>query len=762
MRCSPRPCRAEPAPERQERDLSPVNAAVETFLARTRNRWDRCPCARVQLKLVAVVRRPEMRNLVFVLIFALAVGVGRLTLHPGTQLSLIWPAAGVGFLWMLPLMARDGCWRRQDTWVALGLLTTVAGVSNLVTGMPVSRVVGFGVANAAQAVVTAWLYARGRTGQLALTSPPRLHRLLFAAAAGALAALPTGPWVQVLTTAASPSSLWQSVIRNVVSVFLVGLLGLLLATRFRTRLHRPSYAVRVVGIAITTAVMFWFLFLVPGALLLFVLIPLGMLVAYWTDPRTTAWHTVAVSVALIVATVLGHGPLNHADVRVEATLVQAVVLIVSVVSMTLVLDREGQHRLLAEIEASRLATLSQAQLMERLIYSIGEGVLLVGTEGDVIVSNPAARRLLGIREAATFGEIVRVPAFLYDNGEGPDAGDAGEAFHEITALEGYAPDAAAAEPFPGSPIVRALGGIFGPPTDVPIEDPDGGGPTVLSVTASPVETYEGTQAVVLVRDVTREREHLAELSRFAGVVAHDLLNPVTSIQAWSEVVTEELQASRQPGLLPMVGRITGSARRMQQLIDDLLDYSMSRGGDLTTARVDVGTLVNEIVQAGAYGADVDEPAGEVGIRVWAPHAVQADAGALRQVLTNLIGNAVKYSAPGAVPSVEIATEPASTHQVRLTVADRGIGIPPGHEREIFRELYRVPDHATAYRGTGLGLAICRRIVERHGGTIEARRRPGGGTVFELILPAAQSCCGDVATGCRCVPADAHERGIRVA
>ncbi|MBK8435849.1 MAG: ATP-binding protein [Austwickia sp.] len=134
----------------------------------------------------------------------------------------------------------------------------------------------------------------------------------------------------------------------------------------------------------------------------------------------------------------------------------------------------------------------------------------------------------------------------------------------------------------------------------------------------------------------------------------------------------------------------------------------------------------------------------------APLAVEADTRALRQVLTNLIGNAVKYTKPGQRPHIEVRTESAPSGMVAIIVADRGIGIPEGQERDIFREFHRAAEHATAYPGTGLGLAICRRIVERHGGTIAARRRPGGGTLVSLTLPGTQACCSQGAgSGCGC-------------
>ncbi len=717
-------------------------------MQRIRARWACCASARFVVMVSGYLRRPAARDPLFIAGFALAVLIGRLTMQSGTQIAMVWPAAGVGVLWLLPYAQRGRWWSDPTALRSMALIVLTTGVTNVVQGTTLSRSVGFAVANLAQALVTALVFAHGRSwNELILNSPHRLHRLLLAAVAGAVVGLPFGPGLGVLASGASSASLWQYIIRNVVSVFLVGLIGLLLMTRIRSQLQVPTLGVRLVGITVTSVIVIWLVLLVPESMLLFVLIPLGMFVAYWTEPRTTAWHSLAVSSAFIIAAVNGLGPLNVTDVTVEATMTQAVVLVLSVVSMTLVLDREEKARLLAEVEASRLATLAQAQLMERLVFSISDGVLMVGRDGEVIVSNPAARRMLGIADGSA-GEPLTLPAYLVDSVSGSVSGSVSP----WEAEEGSA----------SGPIQQALQGRQPAPTDVVVPAVDDvSDPTVLSVTASSVDTVEGTQAVVLIRNVTAEREHTAELVRFAGVVAHDLLNPLTSIRAWFEVVVEELGHAGLTSVVPMVNRIHGSAERMQQLIDDLLDYSVTRKGDLVTRSVEVASLIEEIVQAGAYDDDC-AGAAEATVAVDAAHSVDADPGALRQVLTNIISNAVKYTPAGATPAIEVRTDAAPGGMVAVSVADRGIGIPAGQERDVFREFHRVPDHASAYPGTGLGLAICRRIVERHGGTIEARRRPGGGSVFRFTVPAAGT-CDPAQDSSACVAAhDPEERAPAVA
>jgi signal transduction histidine kinase len=118
--------------------------------------------------------------------------------------------------------------------------------------------------------------------------------------------------------------------------------------------------------------------------------------------------------------------------------------------------------------------------------------------------------------------------------------------------------------------------------------------------------------------------------------------------------------------------------------------------------------------------------------------VHADRVMVRQLLDNLVGNALKYTLPGQPARIDIAAHQragdAST--VRIEIADRGIGIPTEEQPHVFNTFHRAAAH-TGYGGTGLGLAICHRVVDRHGGTIGVSDNPGGGTRVTFTLPAAQ-------------------------
>ncbi|GAA0905766.1 hypothetical protein GCM10009558_094940 [Virgisporangium aurantiacum] len=172
---------------------------------------------------------------------------------------------------------------------------------------------------------------------------------------------------------------------------------------------------------------------------------------------------------------------------------------------------------------------------------------------------------------------------------------------------------------------------------------------------------------------------------------------------------------------------------MAELISDLLDYTAAGDRPLTVEPVDLNGLVGDVVTARTTAASVDPDLLVPQIYVPPLPPVRADQALLRQVLDNLVGNAVKYTPPGRPAPIDV-TAHESSGVVTVEVADRGIGIPAGQHHAIFGSFHRA--HADGYAGTGLGLAICARIVERHGGTISAHDNPGGGTVVRLTLRAA--------------------------
>jgi signal transduction histidine kinase/CHASE3 domain sensor protein len=282
------------------------------------------------------------------------------------------------------------------------------------------------------------------------------------------------------------------------------------------------------------------------------------------------------------------------------------------------------------------------------------------------------------------------------------------------------------------PVARALSGEVFVQQEMTFTRP-GQPDRAVMVDARPLRDRQGLiiGAVSSGYDVSVLRAREAELAAFAGIVAHDLKNPLAAIVGYAELVAEELNAGQLDldAVRSMVGRATTAVHRMGELIDDLLAYATARDKPLDLEPVDLGALVREIVAETVREPGPVVVAGVLGV-------IPGDAGMLRQLLTNLIGNAVKYTRTGEPAHVEVSAVTADD-EVQLMVDDRGIGIPADQRLDVFTAFHRAPTERP-YAGTGLGLAICQRVAERHGGSIVATDSPGGGTRMVVTLPLVRA------------------------
>jgi signal transduction histidine kinase len=182
---------------------------------------------------------------------------------------------------------------------------------------------------------------------------------------------------------------------------------------------------------------------------------------------------------------------------------------------------------------------------------------------------------------------------------------------------------------------------------------------------------------------------------------------------------------------------------MRTLIDDLLTFSRVSTKVQPFAAVDLGEIVRDVV------SDLETRVAQTGGRVDLGELprIAADPMQMRQLFQNLIGNALKFARPGVPPEVTVRAAPWASLPVeadpppptgdgfRITVADNGIGFDPAYAERVF-ELFQRLHGRGEYEGTGIGLAIVRKIVQRHGGQINARSREGQGATFVIDLPAA--------------------------
>jgi PAS domain S-box-containing protein len=220
-----------------------------------------------------------------------------------------------------------------------------------------------------------------------------------------------------------------------------------------------------------------------------------------------------------------------------------------------------------------------------------------------------------------------------------------------------------------------------------------------------------------------------ELQDFAFVASHDLQEPLRKIQAFGDLLHGQYAAALGEEGRDFLARMQNAARRMHVLINDLLAFSRVTTKAQPFAPVDLNRVAREVLED--LEARVRQTGGRV--EVGPLPTVEADALQMRQLLQNLIGNALKFHRPGEPPAVAVRAEAVGDGHCRLTVEDNGIGFDEKYLDRIFTPFQRL--HARGeYEGTGMGLAVCRKIVERHGGQITARSRPGAGTTFIVTLP----------------------------
>ncbi len=286
------------------------------------------------------------------------------------------------------------------------------------------------------------------------------------------------------------------------------------------------------------------------------------------------------------------------------------------------------------------------------------------------------------------------------------------------------------------PWARAFAGENVVNQDMVLVFDDGSPNRTLSVSARrlPAVSEDGLRLAVLIyHDVTDDRAQRSELESFARVVAHDLLGPLGVVDGWTEMLAldlDEKQALTTAEAAPKLNRIQTATEGMRQLIGDLLESSTSRDQQLRSTVTDLEGLVRSIADQRSIVTSGETPRIEI-----APlPKVYADAAMVRQLLDNLIGNAVKYVAPGDVAHVQVTGRYVGG-MVEVTVADEGIGIPAGQRDQIFEPFHRAHP-ADGYDGHGIGLSVCKRIVERHGGRIYARPPLGErGVRIVFSLPA---------------------------
>lgn len=225
----------------------------------------------------------------------------------------------------------------------------------------------------------------------------------------------------------------------------------------------------------------------------------------------------------------------------------------------------------------------------------------------------------------------------------------------------------------------------------------------------------------------------AELEQFAYVASHDLQEPLRKIQAFGDRLKTKYETNLGPEGIDYLGRMQNAAARMQVLIQDLLSLSRVASNSKPFAAVDLNEVTRTVVSD--LEMRIQDTQGRVEIGTLP--VIWGDRGQMAQLFQNLIGNGLKFRKPGQSPVVKIhgqAQKLATGEAVWwITVEDNGIGFDEKYRDRIF-EIFQRLHGRNEYEGTGIGLAICRKIVDRHNGSITASSSPGAGARFLITLP----------------------------
>jgi signal transduction histidine kinase len=224
----------------------------------------------------------------------------------------------------------------------------------------------------------------------------------------------------------------------------------------------------------------------------------------------------------------------------------------------------------------------------------------------------------------------------------------------------------------------------------------------------------------------------AALNEFAFVASHDLQEPLRKILSFGERLGTSAGPVLEGNAAHYLDRMLDAATRMRSLISDLLAYSQIATSETPFATTDLAAIAREVI------ADLETSIVDAGARVDVGElpVIEADAPQMRQLLQNLLTNALKFRRVDVLPVIRLETSSQLNGSRTITVTDNGIGFKQEHGEKIFRMFERLHGRAQ-YAGSGMGLAICRKIVERHGGTIAATSSAGRETTFSVTLPVTQ-------------------------
>lgn len=351
----------------------------------------------------------------------------------------------------------------------------------------------------------------------------------------------------------------------------------------------------------------------------------------------------------------------------------------------------------------------QRQLMQLVLNTMSDGIIVANQKGSFIIVNPAAEKMFGKLEdmaPSEWSEHFQI----------------------------YQPDQKTLFPASELPLAKAIEGESRDEVEIFVRNASG--ERFISVTGRPVEGNNAlfSGGMVVCRDTTERKAAETRVSEFYSTVSHELRTPLTSIRGSLGLIEGGLAGQISEKGLKLVKIARTESDRLIRLINDILDIRKIEAGmfDLKMTTVNMETLIHRTIE-GIKGMAVDAGV-NLRARIFTTGPSECDEDRVIQVLTNLVSNAIKFSSKES--DVVIKLEPGQSNTFRFSVIDTGIGIPKDQMHKLFGKFQQLDQTDSRKKGgTGLGLAITKAIVERHAGTIGVESTPGEGTCFWFELPA---------------------------
>jgi PAS domain S-box-containing protein len=342
-------------------------------------------------------------------------------------------------------------------------------------------------------------------------------------------------------------------------------------------------------------------------------------------------------------------------------------------------------------------------LAETLIQSLPEGIVTINESGQIMSFNRSAERIIGWSNGEALGKSI--------NEVLPLAAGKGQFLERLSAA--------------AIPPINAMNRQ--------------GRDITLAVTTASLDLPEGfaPQTVLVIRDVTTEDAAQRLRSYFLANISHEFRTPLSALKASVELLLEGVDSFTLNETLELARSIHFSVTSLQTLVDNLLESVSIEAGRFRIRRrsTDIGLLVAEVA---ALMKPLLERRGQKLITSLPDHLPQLSVDPMRltQVLVNLLSNASKYG-PMEEP-IELALCLQQDQVLKLSVSDRGSGIPAEDKENIFRRFVRLEEKDNTQYGVGLGLSVVKTIVESHGGTVGMEERPGGGSIFWFTIPLKEA------------------------